>query len=123
MPFRQLADDTPVIEFDPTLEISPFVLFRRLCAGQSPLLLDVRRAPQGCGLRGAEALPDDAWEPPAEREVVLFDDDGRSAFALAQRLRDAGFENVRALFGGLELYQFALDPAVVGADTFLEPLG
>jgi hypothetical protein len=50
---------------------------------------------------------------------VLFDDDGNTAVALARELQAAGHARVRALFGGLELYAFALDPEVVGAETFL----
>jgi len=34
MPTRYLDDETPVVQFDPLLEISPFVLFRRLKEGK-----------------------------------------------------------------------------------------
>jgi len=30
MPTRYLEDSTPVVQFDPQLEVSPFALFRRL---------------------------------------------------------------------------------------------
>jgi len=51
--------------------------------------------------------------------VVLFDDDGTTAVQLAAELIEAGHPRVRALFGGLELYEFSLDPQVVGAETYL----
>jgi hypothetical protein len=51
--------------------------------------------------------------------VVLIDDDGSEAVRLAAELQAAGFSAVRSLFGGLELYEFSLDPEVVETDTFL----
>jgi hypothetical protein len=59
------------------------------------------------------------WNPPVGRDTVLFDQDGTRAVALASALQANGHSRVRALFGGLELYAFALDPEVVGAETFL----
>lgn len=111
--------DKPVVRFEPTLEVSPFALFRRLTAGDAPLLVDVRRVPSRCTLLGAVPLPPEPWQPPADVDTVLFDDDGSLATAEASRLQEAGAPRVRALFGGLELYAFALDPEVLGSDTFL----
>jgi hypothetical protein len=54
--------------------------------------------------------------------VVLFDEDGTLAVEAARRLQAAGYSRVRALFGGLELWDFSLDPEVVGDDTGLERL-
>jgi hypothetical protein len=51
--------------------------------------------------------------------VVLLDDDGATAIEGARHMQAAGWPNVKALFGGLELYEFSLDPEVVGAETFL----
>ena len=51
--------------------------------------------------------------------MVLFDDDGGTAVDLAARWVEAGHPRVRALFGGLELYEFSLDPQVVGTETYL----
>jgi hypothetical protein len=117
-------DSAPVVTYDPRLEVSPFELFRRLRDGRPPLLVDLRGAsgagPGRLALRGAEPLPGPEWTPPADQDVVLFDDDGRSAVAEARRLQAAGHPRVRALFGGLALYEFALDPEVVGEDTGLE---
>ncbi len=122
MPTRYLDDDTPVVQFDPQLEISPFVLFRRLSENQAPLLLDVRdvRAePARLTLDGAVPYPGPEWTPPADQDVVLFDDDGGTALDGARHMQAAGWPRVRALFGGLELYEFSLDPEVLGQETFL----
>ncbi|MCL4838346.1 MAG: hypothetical protein KJ058_10335 [Thermoanaerobaculia bacterium] len=119
MPTIRLADDTPVVQFDPQVEVSPFLLFRLLREGRAPRLLDVRREPAGATLAGAERIDLASWAPEAGEEAVLFDDDGELAVAAARRLQAAGCAGVRALFGGLELWVFALDPGVVGEETFL----
>jgi 3-mercaptopyruvate sulfurtransferase SseA len=51
--------------------------------------------------------------------VVLFDEDGAAALESARRLQAAGHPRVRALFGGLALWDFSLDPQVVGEETYL----
>ena len=119
MPTEFLNGEIPVIQFDPRREMSPFTLFRRLRDGAAPLLVDVRPLPGELTLRGA-TLWHAAFEPPGDRDTVLFDDDGQRALALVEELHAAGHARVRALFGGLELYQFALDPQVVGTETYLE---
>lgn len=122
MPTHYREDDTPVVQFDPGLELSPFTLFRRLQEGRGPLLVDVRPEPGRLTLQGGEPYPGPGWEPPADRDVLLFDDDGSRAVALARKLQARGFNRVRALFGGLQLYEFSLDPQVVGEETYLERL-
>ena len=119
MPTRYLDDETPVVQFDPLLEVSPFALFRRLKEGDAPLIVDLRAEPGEDTLAGAVADPGPTWEPPDDRDTVLFDQDGSLAVARARALQAEGFERVRALFGGLDLYRFSLDPQVVGAETFL----
>jgi hypothetical protein len=119
MPLHFRSDDKPVVEFDPRLEISPFTLFRRLREGQALLLVDVRPEPDGWTLRGATQLPGPEWVPPVEEDVLLFDDDGTAAVTVARELQAKGHPKVRALFGGLRLYEFSLDPEVVGEETFL----
>jgi len=113
------VDSTAVLRFDPRTEVSPFALFRALKEGRPPRLVDVRTAPGALTLAGAIPWPGPEWTPPAGEDVVLFDDDGGDALETARRLQEAGFPRVRALFGGLALYDFALDPEVVGAETFL----
>jgi hypothetical protein len=119
MPTRYLDDATPVVQFDPQLEVSPFALFRRLKDGDAPLLVDVRPLPGRLTLAGAVPYPGPEWSPPADRDVVLFDDDGATAVDGARHMQAAGWPRVHALFGGLELYEFSLDPDVVGEETFL----
>ena len=122
MPTYNREDGAPVVEFDPRLEISPFALFRRLRQGRPPQLVDVRPEPRRWTLEGAGPFPGTDWLPDADAEVVLFDDDGSEAFALAHDLQEQGAERVKALFGGLQLYEFSLDPQVVGDETYLVPL-
>jgi hypothetical protein len=119
MPTRFLDDATPVVQFDPQLEISPFALFRRLKDGDPPLLIDVRSEPGRLSLDGAVPYPGPDWSPPADRDIVLFDDDGAAAVDGARHMQAAGRPRVKALFGGLDLYEFSLDPEVVGEETFL----
>lgn len=119
MPTRFLDDSTPVVQFDPQLEVSPFSLFRRMKDGQPPLLVDVRPAPGPLSLQGAIPYPGPEWSPPKDEDVVLFDEDGSFAVDGARHMQAAGWPRVRALFGGLDLYEFSLDPEVVGEETFL----
>lgn len=122
MPVHFRDDDKPVVEFDPRLEISPFTLFRRLREGRPPILVDIRRDPRRSTLTGAQHVPGADWQPPDDTEVLLFDDDGIQAVREARRLQQEGYSEVRALFGGLELYSFALDAEVVGQKTYLVPV-
>ncbi len=119
MPTRYLDDETPVVQFDPQLEVSPFILFRRLKENQAPILIDVRPEPGRLTLQGAIPYPGPDWSPPADQDVVLFDDDGAVAIDGARHMQAAGYPRVKALFGGLDLYEFSLDPDVVGQETFL----
>lgn len=119
MPTYYRDKETPVVQFDPLLEMSPFTLFRRLREERAPLLVDVRAAPGRLRLTGAVEWPGEEWAPPDDRDTVLFDDDGSEALPIAIRLQGEGHERVRLLFGGLELYEFSLDPAVVGEETYL----
>lgn len=109
------------IRFDPEVEISPYALFRRFKEGRPPVLIDVR--PGRGRLTFARVIPSLPEPPELPQEggtAVLFDDDGRRAGEIARRLQASGFLGVRALFGGLRLYDFSLDPAVVGDERFLK---
>ena len=119
MPTRFLDDSTPVVQFDPQHEVSPFALFRLMREGKPPLLIDVRPEAGPLTLQGALPYPGPDWSPPKEEDVVLFDDDGSLAIDGARHMQAAGWPRVKALFGGLELYEFSLDPEVVGAETYL----
>lgn len=109
------------IQFDPQLEVSPFTVFRRLREGRPPLLIDVRREPGPLTLRGAIPYPGPHWKPSEDADVVLFDEDGSLALEAARQLQAAGHARVRSLFGGLELWDFSLDPQVVGEERYLLP--
>lgn len=122
MPLHFRSDDKPVVEFDPRVELSPFTLFRRLREGQDLLLVDVRSQPLEWTLVGAMPLSGPDWTPPEGRDVLLFDDDGTEAVPLVQTFQAQGHATIRALFGGLRLYEFSLDPEVVGEETFLRRL-
>ena len=119
MPTSHRDDDKPVVSFDPRVEVSPFTLFRSLREGKAPLLIDVRDRPAGKTLRGAMPMPGQEWRPMKDQHVVLFDDDGSRSVLLAAELQAEGFAHVRALFGGLELYDFSLDPEIVESETYL----
>jgi hypothetical protein len=120
MPTRFLEDGaTPVVQFDPQLEVSPFAVFRRLREGQAPLLVDVRPELGALTLAGALPYPGPDWAPPVDQDVVLFDDDGSLAIDGARHMQAAGYPRVKALFGGLDLWEFSLDPEVVGEETYL----
>jgi len=120
MPTRLVDGETPVVQFDPQLEVSPFAVFRLLREGRPPLLIDVRPEPGPLRLRGAVPYPGPDWSPPADVDVVLVDDDGALAVDGARHMQAAGYPRVKALFGGLDLYEFSLDPEVVGEETYLE---
>jgi hypothetical protein len=119
MPTRFVDGETPLVQFDPQLELSPFAVFRFLREGRPLLLVDVRPEPGALTLRGAVPYPGPDWSPPADADVVLFDDDGALAVDGARHMQAAGWPRVKALFGGLELYEFSLDPEVVGEETYL----
>lgn len=123
MPTRFVDGETPLVQFDPLLEISPFSVFRLLREGRPLLLVDVRPEPGALTLRGALPYPGPDWSPPADADVVLFDDDGALAVDGARHMQAAGWPRVKALFGGLELYEFSLDPEVVGEETYLARRG
>lgn len=119
MPTRYLDDETPVVQFDPQHEVSPFLLFRLIKEGNPPLLIDVRPEPGRLSIEGSVPYPGPEWSPPADRDVVLIDDDGSIAIDGARHMQASGYPRVKALFGGLELYEFSLDPEVVGQETYL----
>lgn len=121
MPTYARDDGKPIVQFDVDLEISPFSLFRRMKGGHELILVDGRKGSASArSLEGALPYPADDWAPERpDAEVVVFDDDGGEAFELVQNLRERGCSRVKLLFGGLDLYEFSLDPEVVGGETFL----
>jgi hypothetical protein len=118
-----VSEFPPVPEIEEPLHISPYELFRRLADGEAMSLIDLR--PSGRTLRGATHRPD-LRAPSQEVQslphlaagTILVDWTDTDATELARRLRAAGHD-VRALYGGIELWEFALDPQVVGEERFL----
>jgi len=119
VPLYNRPDGLPVVAFEPDAEISPFTLFKRLQKGHEILLVDVRADRGDRSLKGAVAWPGEDWEPPADREVVLYDEAGDKAVRIARAYQERGHAGVKALFGGLDLWSFALDPEIVGTETYL----
>ncbi|MFQ5524825.1 MAG: hypothetical protein ACE5GX_01055 [Thermoanaerobaculia bacterium] len=121
MPTYTRDDGKPIVQFDGELELSPFALYRRLRSDTPLILVDGRRNSDGVRtLAGALPYPDEEWLPDdPSAEIVVFDDDGSEAFELVTSLRERGCSRVRLLFGGLDLYEFSLDPEIVGGETFL----
>ena len=121
MPTYTRDDGKPIVQFDANLEMTPFALLRRLRGDRPPLLVDGRSAPATeRTLAGALPYPGSDWTPDDEQQaVVVFDDRGSEALGMVKNLRDLGYAQVRLLFGGLDLYEFSLDPEITGQETFL----
>lgn len=121
MPTYTRDDGKPIVQFDADLELSPFALLRRLLSDRPPLLVDGRKAPTSpLTLAGALPYPGDDWSPDDRQQaVVIFDDQGGEALDMVLSLRKRGYAQVRLLFGGLDLYEFSLDPELIGKETFL----
>lgn len=99
------------VELDLRFHISPYTVYRRLAENDELVLVDLRSeasAPRPLSLRHALGPPGGDWSPPADVDVVLFDQDGREALERARLLRSQGHVRVRALFGGLDLWDLAL---------------
>lgn len=108
--------------FDPEIHVSPHALFRRLheaAEGKAaaPVLTDLR--PPGAVLRFRDAEDFSEGRGEGASDTILVDDDGIDATRRARELRQDERERVFALYGGMELYDYALDPLVVGAERFL----
>ncbi|MDY7093861.1 MAG: hypothetical protein SX243_12890 [Acidobacteriota bacterium] len=123
-PEPRADDPAPGIEFDPRRHLSPYRLFRWFREGRPLTLLDLRPAPVTLTFAGAQPYrgPQDlpaiglATGGPA---IVLFDHDGARAAAALEELPAELRPTARMLFGGIELYEYCLDPAVVGGERYL----
>jgi hypothetical protein len=108
-----VVDFSPPPPFEEGLHVSPYELFRRLSNGEQPPMVDLRAT--GTTLVGAiRGASTTAYSP----GTILIDEDGQAATEAARRARANGLE-VRALYGGMTLWDFALDPLVVGERRFL----
>ncbi len=121
MPTYTRDDGKPIVQFDSNLEITPFALLRRLRSDRPPILVDGRpESRRQRTLAGALPYPGGDWTPAGkEQDVVVFDDQGGEALEMVLAMRKRGYPRVRLLFGGLDLYEFSLDPEITGQETFL----
>jgi len=100
-------------------EISPQDLKARLAGPNRPLLLDVRQdwETKLCRLENAVHIPIEEIELRADElnpgdEIVVYCHQGVRSAAVADYLRQRGFQNVRNLAGGLDLWARAVDPTM-----------
>jgi rhodanese-related sulfurtransferase len=103
---------------EPYSEISPSELKRRVDAGESPAILDVREPWEHelCTIPGARLIPMDQLERrlgelDPEREVVVYCHHGLRSAAVVQWLRrqDIPALNLR---GGIDAWADEIDPAL-----------
>lgn len=106
---------------DPTWEIGPREVKRRLEGGDDVVLLDVRTAQELALARieGAVHAPVQtlAASLPAlleheARTVVVFCHHGRRSLQATIFLREQGFADVRSMAGGIDLWSQSVDRAV-----------
>lgn len=116
------------LAFEPRLHVSPYRLYRWLHERRSLTLYDLRSQPGP--LRFAAALPYPGDEALASSRaqpghpLILIDDDGHAASALTRGLQlTQSTHHIRALYGGLVLYDHCLDPRIVGPHRFLQREG
>jgi adenylyltransferase/sulfurtransferase len=100
-------------------EISPHELKARLAGTNRPLLLDVRQdwETRLCRLENSVHIPIEeielrADELNADDEIVVYCHQGVRSAAVADYLRQRGFQSVRNLSGGLDLWARAVDPTM-----------
>jgi hypothetical protein len=118
------ADDlAPGIDFDPRRHLSPYRLFRWLRERRPLTLLDLRPPPVSITLAGARPFGNPQDLSAADNPIVLFDLDGASAAEALEGLPAELRSTARILFGGIELYEYCLDPQVVGEERFLRRSG
>lgn len=107
--------------FQPEWEISPREFVRRRTAGEELILIDCRTAPERdlARIEGALHVPLHelgARIPELRRfetqPVVVHCHHGARSLQATAALRQAGFEDVRSLAGGIHLWSLDVDPQV-----------
>ena len=103
----------------PGTEIDARALARRIAAGESPLLVDVREEweYQIARLPGAELHPGstldlDAPVIPRDRDVVLYCHSGMRSHFWMTAMRERGYDRVAHLRGGIDAWSREVDPSV-----------
>jgi len=101
------------------MELTVDALQRRLAAGDTPLLLDVRELWEYAiaHLDGAVLVPlgqlgERVAELPPRAEIVAYCHHGQRSLAAARFLRAAGFHSAASLAGGIEAWASQVDPGM-----------
>jgi rhodanese-related sulfurtransferase len=100
-------------------EIEPEELQKKLEAGASPVLLDVRRPDEvelwtfpGAVHISMFELQDRLGELDPTQETVVFCHHGTRSLSVTAFLRKVGFRDVSSLAGGLDRWSLTIDPKV-----------
>lgn len=103
----------------PQSDITVYDVKARLDANASLVLLDVREQVELtiCGLPNAQHLPMSEiharWQTiPHDKPVVVFCHTGVRSAALVDQLRDAGYDNVLNMIGGIDAWSRFIDPSI-----------
>lgn len=106
---------------DPTWELGPREVKRRLDAGDDVVLLDVRTAQELslARIEGAMHVPLQSLAAALpelleheERPIVVFCHHGRRSMQATVFLREHGFKDVRSMAGGIDLWSQSVDRRV-----------
>jgi pimeloyl-ACP methyl ester carboxylesterase len=107
------------VRVDTVTEISPQELKGRLAGAPRPLLLDVRQdwETRLCRLENSVHIPIEEIEMRTEElnpgdEIVVYCHQGVRSAAVAEYLRQLGFNDVKNLAGGLDHWARAVDPGM-----------
>jgi len=107
--------------FNPDWEITPREFVRRRDGGETIVLFDCRTAPERDQARIDGALHVPMHELGARIEglrahestpIVVHFHHGARSLQVTAALRQAGFDDVRSLAGGIHLWSLDIDPAV-----------
>lgn len=111
----------PGYPFQPDWEISPREFVRRKAAGEPLVLIDCRTAPE----RDLASIPGSIHVPMHElaarlpglrahesAAVIVHCHHGARSLQVTAALREAGFDDVRSMAGGIHLWSLDVDPQV-----------
>lgn len=107
--------------FNPDWEITPREFRRRRDAGESVVLVDCRTAAERdlATIAGSVHLPMhdlgsgiDALRAHESTPIVVHCHHGARSLQVTAALRQAGFDDVRSMAGGIHLWSLDIDPSV-----------
>jgi rhodanese-related sulfurtransferase len=111
----------PGYPFNPDWETTPREYVRRRDAGEQIVLLDCRTVPERdlASIAGAVHMPMHELGARIEElrahestPVVVFCHHGARSLQVTAALRQAGFDDVRSMAGGIHLWSLDIDPSV-----------